>query len=332
MTCALLALIFTVAKALAQDPPPGTAQMEFDLRTGQWNEIPAPQPGTPEGELALIRGQLASSEYGRAVKSARRWLQHYGTSHALSREVRVCLAEGLLSQGDHYKAHEVCSEVLAQGSGDPSGASAAEMEFIIADAFLSGTRRKWMGMPLLSGQELAITILDGLSHLHNPPRIAEYALKRKGDYYFDRAEFDLADDEYAKLLAGFPASPYVPWLTLRRAQAALARFPGIRFDDAALVEAEERFLRYRQQYPARAEAENVDLILEDIRNTRAQKEYDIGLWYDKVGKPQAAQFYYRSVVDNWPGTLAASQAQGRIAGSPRPEVQDDPAPETGSVR
>ena len=146
----------------------------------------------------------------------------------------LAIARDQIFIGAAVSQASIAGIAAALRAGDLLGA--ADGSWARSDAFLSGTRRKWMGMPLLSGQELAITILDGLSHLHNPPRIAEYALKRKGDYYFDRAEFDLADDEYSKLLAGFPASPYVPWLTLRRAQAALARFPGIRFDDAALVD------------------------------------------------------------------------------------------------
>ena len=57
----------------------------------------------------------------------------------------------------------------------------------------------------------------------------------------------------------------------------------------------------------------MDLILEDIRNRRAQKEFEIGQYYAKVGQDRASAFYYRSVIDNWPGTVAATQATAVLA-------------------
>ena len=97
--------------------------------------------------------------------------------------------------------------------------------------------------------------------------------------------------------------------TLRRARATLAQYGGTKFDDAALIEAEERFLMFRRSFPQAVGPHDIDLTLEDIRNTRAQKEYSIGEYYGRVGQNQAAAFYFRSVLEHWSGTVAATRAQ-----------------------
>ena len=56
----------------------------------------------------------------------------------------------------------------------------------------------------------------------------------------------------------------------------------------------------------------MDLVLEDIRNRRAQKEFEIGEYYMKVGKEKAGTVYYRSVIKRWPDTSASTRAQAAL--------------------
>jgi hypothetical protein len=114
----------------------------------------------------------------------------------------------------------------------------------------------------------------------------------------------------------------------RSADAALASWGGIEFDDAGLIEAEERFSRYLAQYPGLAEQEGIGQILQQIRGQRAAKEYSIGWYYEKTKHPKAAIFYYRSTSENWPDTVAAAQARERLGRLGFPE---EPGPETEPV-
>ncbi len=95
--------------------------------------------------------------------------------------------------------------------------------------------------------------------------------------------------------------------------SALASFPGIDFDDAALIEAEERFRQYLAQYALAAQQEGVGQILTQIHATRAEKELSIGRYYEKTKHFDAAIFYYRSTCEHWPDTGAAFQARERLA-------------------
>ncbi len=302
------------AAVWADDPPRDRAeQLEFDPQTGQWIEIEPPEPGTPEGDLAIARRHLADGHTGRARKAFKKWLKNHGEAHALAREARLGLAAVELGDRNYYKAYGILDPLAAEFGTDDVTLQAVEMEFVVAEVFLSGTKRKWLGMRIRGSKDLGIKILDDITFNYPDTGLAEKALKTKADHYFQRGDFDLAEDEYASLITSFPRSQWLLAASLRRAQATLAQFPGTDFDDAALIEAEERFLRFRTEYPQAAQPHDVDLILEDIRNRRAQKEFEIGQYYAKVGQDRASAFYYRSVIDNWPGTVAATQAIAVLA-------------------
>lgn len=312
----LLCGIFAVAwhpfgLPVAADQPPSdrAEQMEFDPNTGKWVEIEPPQPGTPEGDLAIARRHLTDGKISRSRKALKKWLKVHGEGHPLAREARLQLAATRLADRKYYAAHKIVASIAAEFGTDDITIQAIEMDFVIAEVFLSGTKRKWVGMRIAPAQDLGIKILDNIVANYPDTGLAQKALKTKADYYYQRGDFDLAEDEYTQLVFMFPRSQWLLEATLRRAQATLAQYGGTKFDDAALIEAEERFLMFRGSFPRAVGTHDIDLTLEDIRSTRADKEYSIAEYYERVGQDEAAVFYFRSVMDNWPGTVAATRAQ-----------------------
>jgi outer membrane protein assembly factor BamD (BamD/ComL family) len=99
---------------------------------------------------------------------------------------------------------------------------------------------------------------------------------------------------------------------LRSAEAANAAFPGVFFDDRQLVEAEVRYQQLEAVFPEYAAAENVETRLEGIREQRAEKDLEVAKWYERTRQPGAAEFYYRLILRDWPGTLGAHEARARL--------------------
>ncbi|MCG3137067.1 MAG: Outer membrane protein assembly factor BamD [Phycisphaerae bacterium] len=309
----ILLTTLTLMGGLDNDPPGGRSeQLEFDPQQQKWIEIIPPVPGTPEGDLALARQLLRDEEFDDAEDAFADWPTRHGEDHPLATAAELGRAQAYLGENQHYKAHLLAKELAVEFSTDEIARQAAEVEFLVAEYFLAGTNRKWLGMPVLPAEDLGISILDDLVAKFPDTEIGLRAFKTKADYFFNRGDFDLAEDEYNQILLQYPRSQYVRYAALRRARAALASFAGVKFDDAPLIEAEERFLRFQQDYPQDAQRERVDLVLEEIRNKRAEKEYDIGRYYLRVDQPRAAAFYFRSVMNNWPGTVAASEAEAEL--------------------
>jgi len=56
----------------------------------------------------------------------------------------------------------------------------------------------------------------------------------------------------------------------------------------------------------------IDQKLELIREQSAYKQYATGQYYERTDSPEAAQYYYKLVIDNWPETNAARMAQAKM--------------------
>ena len=316
---AALLLAWPAETALAKKPrvERHAERLMYDPRTGEWLELAPPVPGTPDGDLELARATLARGDsrrdFSRARKLLRQWIKTNFDSPRYA-EALFYYADAEFQLGNLMKAYETYERLLDDYGATELATRALRNEMVVAQVYLSGRWRKvWGGMIRLPAYEEALDILERLATNRAPDTpIAEMAIKLKADYYYSKGDFSDAEQEYARLAREFPRSRYVRLALLRSAQSAFASFHGVRFDDGALVEAEERFEQFRKKYPRAAEEEGVPLLLEQIRNSRAQKEYAVGRFYERTKHPRAAAFYYRSLIKYWPDTTWAMLAQGRL--------------------
>jgi len=307
------------AIALASTAPATRAQpvrvrtLTFDPKEQKWVEEAHPLAGTAEGDLYKIRELNAKERHRKALTAMKAFVKKYGRDNALYAELLLERAEAWIGRKDLVKAHEALEEFLGEFSGVALTSEALRLEFVIAESFLAGAKRKVWGIFRFSGHDLAYKILDEISASHPDSRYAELAIKTKADHLFKEGDHDLAELEYARLLRNYPQSRYHQFALRRSADAALASFGGVEYDEAALVEADERFRDYEARYAAAAKRESVDAILDGIRESRAEKEFQIAAYYEKTEHLGTAIFYYRLVVKDWPGTIAATKAVDRLS-------------------
>ncbi len=296
-----------LGQAVADDTPPTrTHQLRFAPERSAWIELPRPEPGTAAGDLATARAALADQRYKKVRTLISAWQKNYGSSSEFFPQALLLDARAEKGLRNYYDAYQVLDRLISEFRATDAADDAVVELFNIAEVYLSGVRRKLWGMRLLNASELALDILDRITAEFAGTRLAELALKTKADYFFQRGDFALAELELARLLQEYPESQYHRYALKLSADAALASFTGIRFDDAPLVEAEERYRMYAREYPD--DAATVAPILQTIRERRAEKELDVGRYYRKIEQLKAAVFYFESVQAHWPDTAAAAQA------------------------
>jgi tetratricopeptide (TPR) repeat protein len=308
---ALIAVVGAASPlARAQQSRLHTLTYEKDKR--EWTEVAPPRPGTSEGDLYLIRKSIRDRAFGRALGQIKSFLKKHGADDPLHPEVLIAQAEAQIGRRDFVAAHDTLQSFLASYRGTAATSDAIRLEVVIAESFLGGAKRKLWGMPLLSGEDLALQILGEISTDNPDNHYAELALKTKADYLFRTGDHALAELEYNRLLREYPSSRYHEYALRRAAEGALASFAGVYYDDAALVEAGERFEEYRTAYPAQADRDGVALVLDSIREMRADKEFLIGQYYEKTDHLSSAAFCYKNVRQDWPDTVAAAKATRRL--------------------
>jgi outer membrane protein assembly factor BamD (BamD/ComL family) len=299
----------TTARA---QPQPRIRTLVYEPQKKEWIEQPPPPAGTAEGDLYAIKVQIHEGYYHKALSAIKRFVKKYGQGESLYPEVLIAKAEALIGLRQYDKAHTVLQAFLGEFGGMTLTAEALRLEFVIAETYLSGVKRKVWLLFRVSGEDVAYQIFDEISADHPDSPLAELAIKTKADHLFKVGEHALAELEYARVLKDYPRSRYHQFSLGRSAESALASFAGVEYDEAALVEAEERYNDYRLRYRPQADRDGVGLILDSIHEMRAEKDFLIGQYYERTDHVGSAVFYYQGVRKGFPETIAAAKATSRL--------------------
>lgn len=301
---------------LAARMPLSADVKDYEFTGTRWEKAPGPAKGTPAGELALVRKLLDDKQPKKALAAAKKYLRKY-PNHA-GREEVLCLAgQAEMDRGRYYRAWERYEEQIA---AFPKGAyldRALEREYGIADAFLRGRKRVVAKVFRVSADDEAIEMLTRLAEHAPGTPIAERALMRIADHYFEKHKYAEAVDAYDQYLRLYGKSAGADHAVVQAARAARESFRGTDYDETPLIDAEQRFKNAaeRMQQPADAERAGVPQQLQAIRSARAQKLYQVAEFYKRVGRDSAADFYYRQVQARYADTRWAELA--RRAAPPR---------------
>jgi len=309
-----------------------TRRLDYDSQRREWVEVPPPPAGTAPGDLHVVQTLIKEGDYRRALNAADTFLKKYGEGDPLHPDILVAKAAALVGRREYDKAYKILQLFFNRYAGVAATEEALRLQFIVAEAYLGGVKRQFLGVPLLSGVDRAYETLDEISTDYGESPLAEAAAKAKADHLFRTGEPALAELEYGRMLREYPKSRYHPYALRRSADAALASFAGVEYDEAALIEAEERYNDYMARYRAAAESEGIGLILDGIRERRAEKEYLIGQYYERTRHLSSAIFYYEEVRKNWTDTVAGGKAKARLEllGAPDPAAAAQPKSTGGS--
>lgn len=306
-----LCLALAAAGCLADSLCAQTGGNRMVWEGNQWVQAKPPKPGSPEGDLVDIRALVEEGRNKQAVKAVDKFLLAHAAS-AICEEAMNLAGQALVSNGRYWDAYGWYERQI---TNYPSGAyfeRALDREYLIADAFIGGRKRRALKILKVSAQEDGIEILMRIAAHAPGSDLAERALLRVADYHFDRQEYPEAIAVYDEFVKSNPHSKRRAYAMLRAAKASLLSFRGVKWDTAPLLDAAVRFRVFAQAYPKAGEKENAVGILSEIRQTLAHKAFHSGTFYERTGHRPSAVFYYRKVVREYSDSPWAQQARQKL--------------------
>ena len=297
-------IFFTLSSAIGD-----SGEMVWDGT--QWVTPKPPQPGTPQGDLQIIRGCIADGQYKAATKAADRFLIQHTTSPVCEEAMNLA-GQASIDRGRYWDAYKWYERQLAAYPNGAFFARALDREYKIGDAFMNGRKRRTMKFLKLSARDEGIDIL--LRIVAHAPRteISERAMLRVADYHYDREEYIEAVESYDQFINDNRQSSRMSYAMLRAAKGTVLMYRGVEFDAAPLLDATVRFQVFAQAFPRLAEKENVHEILDEIHLQMGYKLYHAGTFYERTGHPVAARFYFKETIRKYPDTDWAQSAQDRL--------------------
>jgi outer membrane protein assembly factor BamD len=304
-------LVFAVAAFLL--PESGKASVVF--KPGQKAKYVSPGEEEISGDAAQMYqiGQAAEKEGNikRAIKAYKSLVKHHPkdtlASGALYRSAQ--LQEQL---HDYTPAAESFSQLVEKYPGSPHFEEAIEAQFRVGEIYLNGKKLKFLGIPLASALDRAVTIFA------NVVRTAPYGK------YTARAQFDIglarekqgANDAalqaYQAVVDKFPNEPVavdaqyqIGYIWFTAAQTGTK-------DAAASANAKTAFQDFLFHYPKSEKAAQARANLDILEHKQTANSYKVAKFYDKQKYYRAAVIYYNEVIRQQPGSEESNEAKKRI--------------------
>ena len=274
-------------------------------------EIRPTQVGPDRDKLDQAEQVLIEGRSAKATGLLNKWLKKFPHSPHRA-EALYYAGQSLEYQGKLYQAFERYEQLLEGYNNSEFFRPGLEAEFGIAEKFLSGTKRRALGIFKVSGEGVGINIIEKLQERRPGSLLAEKGLMLLGDYYLQEKSYMEAADAYNLLISEYPSSVYVRQARLRAARAYMNMFEGVSKDPVPLIEARERLLEYRQLYQGDEQSNEIEAMLTKIDELQAERDYQTGRFYERTGKKRAGRFYYEQVMDRWGRSKWAAKAQKRL--------------------
>ncbi len=292
--------------ATAFAAPPG-----WELRNGAWVPVVQPDPTTPEGQVATMIHDLEANQTKKVIADAKKWIKANKTNPLLA-QVLLLQGDAEVLRGNRYRALFSYEDLVNNFPSSELYPFVLQREFDIADSFLKGYKRKFFGMRILGCSEEAIEMLDRIQDRQRGSPLAERAGLRVADYYYNDSRFQEAVEAYGDFVRRYPYSQYVRKAEIRRAEASLGSFRGVLFDVTPLLDARERLSAISEVYPQSAEQLQVKAIEDRIYQIEGRRELEVARYYWRAGRKYASGWYYKRVINNWPGTIYAQEAKAEL--------------------
>jgi tetratricopeptide (TPR) repeat protein len=277
-------------------------------------------------------------EASRALQAARRTdeaLELFALVSRFAKNAQVAqeawIAEAALwkSQGRWKEAFDALTNLRRRHPESAAAREAGRELFEIArDAILKGEARRWLLFGYTSS-ELGIELMNqALAEAPQTEHSVGYAM------WF--AEHLFQEERYREVekVCRFITTEHAGqadavarcyWLL---GEIALTRFLGVQYDATPLRDAEKQFHRVVEEFPSAAVASQATERRRQIEEQLAAKQLMAGDFYRSRGWRNAAALYYAQIVQEYPKTSVAQQAQQRLR-ELSPLRVDKPAPAPG---
>lgn len=310
---------------------PATQPWVGELRSGKyWEAVKAPatQQIINDETLDHVEQLISSGQYLAAKRQAVQWVKTHKNSTIRDRGLFL-LAQANYHYGDRIESFYEFDELLDLYPDSTLFNATLQRQYEIADAYLGGYKRRFLGVPMFGAEDEAVEMLYRIQQRSPGSPLAEKALLRTGDYYYKTSDFDLAADVYAAFVKNYSRSPEVPRVRLRQAFSYYAQFRGLKFDATPIIDAREQLAGILAVYPKLAEEENLAPVIERIDETFARKIYQTGDFYRRTDEPKAAVYTWRYLIQAYPNSNEAALAKRELAKFPK-SVLSDPMPPAGN--
>lgn len=141
----------------------------------------------------------------------------------------------------------------------------------------------------------------------------DHALFYLGQAYFQTKDYTLASGQYDRLIRDFPASTLHPDALFMLARCDDLQSRPAPLDQTETTRAIGRYKDFLDLYPESPHAHDAKLRLDALNDRLAEKRWRNGRLYHRLKHEDAAAYYFRSVITDYPDSKWANESRLNLA-------------------
>ncbi|MFH0985173.1 MAG: outer membrane protein assembly factor BamD [Candidatus Omnitrophota bacterium] len=214
--------------------------------------------------------------------------------------------------GDFVEAHKAYQNLIKSYPQSERFEEVIEREYQIGVMFLSGKKGKLLGLDIRPSLPLAIEVFQKLVAAAPYGAFGDKSQFNLGVAYQKSGNWDDSLEAYQALIDQYPQSTLVQQARLQMTEVSYAKSSRQTRDQSALDEASRQAQSYIKRYPGSEDAEKAAKISREVDELNAEKNYRIGLYYEKGNYVTSALIYYADTAKRYPDTNWGQKAAEKL--------------------
>ncbi|MDP3703995.1 MAG: outer membrane protein assembly factor BamD [Candidatus Omnitrophota bacterium] len=267
---------------------------------------------SPDEQLVFAIAFFDRQDYDRARLEFRKLLKAYRQSREAA-EAQYYLGRCAEERRDYYKAFVEYRKTIQTYPSTARFEDILQREYQIGNEFLAGKKRKVFGTAaILPARDKAVEIFQAIVEDGPFSEYGQLAQYKLGLTHVALKDYEAAVAAFEQVISRYPESPLVDDA---RYQIALASLKGTfrpGYDPSPTDLAIRELEAFVRTYPAGELADEARARLAELKEHRAQHEYQVAQFYEQRRRPTSARIYYAAIVDEYAQSSWAPKAAARI--------------------
>ncbi|MFA5287141.1 MAG: outer membrane protein assembly factor BamD [Candidatus Omnitrophota bacterium] len=279
-------------------------------KTGKWVNPKDIVKDNPKAQFEYALGFFNEKKFDDALREFKRLLKEYPKSFEAS-ESQYYL--GLIEEdrGNLYEAYQAYQKLIDKYPFTERIKEVVEKEYNIAEKFMSGYKRKALGM-VLPVENPAIEIFAKVVENSTYGPLAPKAQYKLGLVLKGTQRYYEAEDAFNKIISNYPDSEWTEPAKFQIAscRAAVSRSPD--YDQGAAGEAKQKFEEFVREHPDAVLSQEAEINIAKLNEKEAESSFNTARFYEKQKAYKAAKIYYTNVVNNYPNSIWAAKSLEKL--------------------
>ncbi len=279
-------------------------------KTGKWINPKSQARSNPKEQLNAALGFFNQNKFKEAKAEFQKLIKAFPKT-AEAAESQYYIGRSEEGEGNLYEAFLAYKKVIDKYPFSGRIQEIIQAEYKIAEAFISGQKRKAIGITL-PVENPAIEILTHVIDSSTYGPLAVKAQYKLGLVLKGLMRYYEAEDAFNKVIKNYPDSEWSHPAEFQIASCRAALSKGVDYDQGAAEEAKKKFEELVKENPDAVLSERAQKNIDELRQKEAEGAYNAAVFYEKQNKYNAAGVYYNDVIKNYPDTPWAKKAEEKL--------------------